>query len=558
MSELDRNERPRVVILARASTEKQAIEGETLNTQKMELQVIADRNDWEIVRVEKIVESGRKDEREKFEGLIDFCVDPKNRVKYFLVKSINRFSRQGAEVYLKHKERLERAGVQIVDAEGVIKGKENSMAQTGFPYPWADHSKSRNDEIMKAEQAHNETRDNLTRMISQEIFYTQQGYWSHASVYGFQNHKIETSEDGKRSVLLEKPDEAYFVRKMFELKGERKYSDQETVDEINRLGFKTRTRMRRDKNSKKVIGSTGENTLKVKQLYRYLQRTIYAGVICEKWTHSQGIKAKFDGLVSIELFNKANEGKVFIEAGDGKVEVKRNYSPWAIRRSKRNPLYPFKNVVLCPECKHKLLASASTGGSGQKFPFYHCARDHKRFATKPETLNKLVESTIARLQFSEEDGALFKECFMLVYEQRRTDAVTESVQYSQTLDELKIRQQSVYDTIKMTSIPSVRSRAEQEYVELDQQIIDLGEVTTKKEQKEMGARLAYKDASHLMEHLEDVLIDRENVTNQEMLFKLAFKELPTYSDLENGTLNLYPLFKLKSLPISSKEQLVTL
>lgn len=72
----------------------------------------------------------------------------------------------------------------------------------------------------------------------------------------------------------------------------------------------------------------------------------------------------------------------------------------------------------------------------------------------------------------------------------------------------------------------------------------------------MGARLAYKQAAHLMEHLNKVLVDRENVSNQEMLFRVAFQELPTYEGLQNETLKLHPLFKLKSSSLSSKEQMV--
>lgn len=38
----------------------------------------------------------------------------------------------------------------------------------------------------------------------------------------------------------------------------------------------------------------------------------YAGVNPEKWTQGKPVKCKFPGLVSFELFNKANKGKIMI------------------------------------------------------------------------------------------------------------------------------------------------------------------------------------------------------------------------------------------------------
>lgn len=76
------------------------------------------------------------------------------------------------------------------------------------------------------------------------------------------------------------------------------------------------------------------------------------------------------------------------------------------------------------------------------------------------------------------------------------------------------------------------------------------------ENKEIKALASVEEAAHLIEHLEDVLIDKDNVKNQEILFHLIFKELPTYEDLVNRTLNLQPLLKLKSTGELSKSSMV--
>lgn len=228
------------------------------------------------------METGRKNEREIFYGLIDFCLDSKNKVDIFLIKNIDRFTRQGSAEYINLKEKLKAAGVRLVDAEGVIQGEKNTLERQGFAYDWSVYEPSRANEIAKAEEASNEARTILTRMISHEIDYVQKGYWNRNPVYGLRNQKIDTENDGRRNILVEHSIEAFYIRKMFELKGERNYTDEATVEELNRLGFKTRAMKRRDKKTKKPVGIIGQKPLTVKRLQTYLRRTVYAGVIMEK------------------------------------------------------------------------------------------------------------------------------------------------------------------------------------------------------------------------------------------------------------------------------------
>ena len=41
-----------------------------------------------------------------------------------------------------------------------------------------------------------------------------------------------------------------------------------------------------------------------KMIDQYASKLIYCGIIKEKWTHNEPVKAQFDGLVSVELFNE--------------------------------------------------------------------------------------------------------------------------------------------------------------------------------------------------------------------------------------------------------------
>ncbi|MBD3279245.1 MAG: hypothetical protein GF390_00870 [Candidatus Pacebacteria bacterium] len=63
-------------------------------------------------------------------------------------------------------------------------------------------------------------------------------------------------------------------------------------------------------------------------------------------------------------------------------------------------------------------------------------------------------------------------------------------------------------------------------------------------------------AEHFVEHLEELLIARDNLAQQTALFEFLFKEMPSYEKVVNGTPNLAPIFKLNQQPALSKSQLV--
>src|SRR5690606_23481014 len=106
----------------------------------------------------------------------------------------------------------------------------------------------------------------------------------------------------------------------------------------------------------KVIGKRGGRKLDLKTFWRYIQSPVYAGVICEKWTDNKPIKAQFPGLVSYELFNAANKGKLTIGEKDGVVFLY-NRPPegrYAVAKGTRNAEYAYRKVVRCSGCERPL------------------------------------------------------------------------------------------------------------------------------------------------------------------------------------------------------------
>jgi len=111
------------------------------------------------------LESASK-EQQPIQQAIDYCKDASNGVNLFIIKSIDRFTRGGSDVYNPLKQQLDTAGVSLVDIYGVISSqKVNTLDHLGFEYRWSSYSPSKKSEILEAERGKDELRDILSRVI---------------------------------------------------------------------------------------------------------------------------------------------------------------------------------------------------------------------------------------------------------------------------------------------------------------------------------------------------------------------------------------------------------
>jgi hypothetical protein len=152
----------------------------------------------------------------------------------------------------------------------------NTLEHTGFKYYWSEFNPSQKTEYLEAERAKDEMRDIMSRMIGAEIRYTQLGFWMRQPPYGFISETVDT-DNGKRTILKPHPEEAPFIRRLFEMRAKGIYSNQEIADELNRLGFRTRTNYIRDKYDRtKVLRVSGGKTMDAKKIDRFAHRLAYA------------------------------------------------------------------------------------------------------------------------------------------------------------------------------------------------------------------------------------------------------------------------------------------
>ena len=536
-------ERRRAVLAVRVSTTGQGIDGDSPEAQIEQGTRHAAMRGIEVANVLTYLESA-SGITQPMQHVIDYAIDPKNKIDVVLIKSIDRFTRAGAPAYVALKDQLEACNIDLQDIYGVINNtKINTLEHLGMQYTWSTHAPSRKSELLEAERAKDEVRDILTRMIGSEIRYTQLGYWSRSARYGYDTTKIETP-NGKRTILVESPDEGHIIKKMFELRAQGTLTDDQIAKEMNYLGFKTPVCVLRDRNNRtKIIGKRGGKLMTGKLLRVYIGKTIYAGINTEKWAGPKPVKCKFEGLVSIELFNKANRGKLFISLDEhdpehATVRQAEKQEKFA-KKNVYNAEFPYKKVVSCPTCKHSLLGSASRGKLGKYYPAYHCTSHGHYFRVPKPDFDTVIESFVNSVTVSPERIDELMKAVLTVWERRKEQIEQKEVNIGQRRLELENEIKVIVDKMKLISSRTAIKYMEEDLVRIEKQIADLDTqkgLATGNETLDIPKILTY--VKYFMEHLKDLLIDHCNPVMRAKYFGVIFDEVPTYQEIKDGTQNI--------------------
>ena len=540
-------EQKNAVAAIRVSSLKQGLQGDSPEDQKQQIELFAKTRNIHIKKFFIFMESASKEEQPVQEA-IDYCKNPSNDIQFCIIKSIDRFTRGGSYLYDHLKMQLVQSKVQLVDIYGIIGSQDvNTLSHLGLEYKWSVYSPTKKAEILEAERAKDEMRDIMTRMIGAEIRYVRMGYRVRQAPFGYVNEKIET-EHGKRVILKPHPKESKWIKKMFELRALGTMSDHEIIDEVNSLGFKTRRlNIRSKQDQTKIIGQRGMVPLSLKQLWRYIQTPIYAGVNAEKWMQGKPIKTRFKGLVSIDVFNKANKGKLFIHSTKEGLVIDKDVIPdWQLNKTVKNPQFPYRRYVMCPHCSSPLFGSASRGKSGKYYPAYHCnKRGHYfRVNTKEfnETLNTFVQNLKITPEYAEE-----LEAFVLEQWKQRTNQIENDVSDVQVkIDNLQVQARSIAEKIRFLSTETAIKYMEEDLVKIEDEIKILTETQLKNKAKTVDMDKVVSTTKYFLEHFEDLLIGSTDPLKRAAYFGLIFEQPPTYGELVSGTPKLSPFIALKS------------
>ncbi len=559
---MNNNQNKNCIIYCRISSAKGAQEGEGLDTQEKICRTCAESRGYTVVPHGKVFRetfSGRKDTRPVLEEIFDYIEKNPGKVQYFVFRMIDRFTRGGGFSYEGIKKKLASYGVEMIDTTGIIQPSKNTLDYLGFEYDWSKTSPSGITELVMADNAKSEVTTILTRMIAQEIELTQKGFKVRGAVDGYLNSRIYV-DSKKRMIQIPDPERAKYFIEMFRLRATGTLTDKEIVDRINAMGYRSRIQNKWDRAHEKIIGHGGGQQLTVKRLQATIQRPIYCGIMCEKWTRWQPIKAYYDGLVSIDMFNQANRGSVFIKKEGSDMTILYDYYPerLVVKRMRDNPMFPYKNFVLCPTCSKPFLGSCPVGKGGEGFPTYHCSRKHKYFGVPKKKLEDSFKSLINGLLFKPEALNSMEASFLNKFHERKGEIIQSSIDVHRNIADLKIEQKAKSDAFVATTSQVLRTSLEKQIEELEERIKSANGESQKIDITENDITSFKSYGKYFMEHLPELLLNTYNPRQQQSLLSLVFEDFPTYTELVNGTPKLAWVFKLSSTSTSLESLRVTL
>lgn len=534
------------VAAIRISSLKQGLQGDSPEAQKEQIERFAQSHNINIKKFFIFMESASKEEQPVQEA-IDYCKNPKNDIQLFIIKSIDRFTRGGSYLYDHLKMQLVKENVRLIDIYGIIGSQDvNTLEHLGVEYNWSVYSPTKKSEILEAERAKDEMRDIMTRMIGAEIRYVRLGFRVRQPPFGYVNEKIETTH-GKRVILKPHPTESQWISKMFELRARGTMNDHEIVEEINNLGYKSRIQYWRNPQDRtKIIGEKGGKPLSIKQFWSTIQKPIYAGVNVEKWTNGQPVKGKFKGIVSIELFNKANKGKIILTENDGEIRIWKNKpADWQLTKTVKNPDFPYRRYVLCPHCQKPLFGSASRGRSGKHYPAYHCNKRGHYFRVSAEEMEKTIKDFVLNLKINKEYVEELKKFVIDLWNKRQEETKADVSQVDNKILELKASAKATVDKIKFLTSEVAIKYMEEDLIKIEGEIKQLELEKIQQNKKDIDMELVMENVGYFLEHLEELLIGGSDSLKRAAYFGIIFDQTPTYQDLTSGTAKLAPYFGLK-------------
>ncbi len=537
------------VIAVRVSSDKQFQEGDSPEAQREQLEQLAQSLDARVSKVFVFTQSGAKLEQ-PMQQAIDYCRDPKNDVQYFLIKSIDRFTRGGADFYSSLKKQLDTIGVKLVDKYGVIgQQRVNTLDHLGIEYSWSNYSPSEKVEYLEAERAKDELRDILTRVVGAEVRYTRLGYWMRQAPFGLMSEKTETG-NGKRAILKPHPVEAPLIKRMFELRAAGIMHDNDIIKELNNMGFRTRVHYVRDKHDRtKIINKRGGNKLDKDAMDLLLRNPIYAGVNAEKWTQGKPVRLKSDSLVSIDMFNAANRGKiVIIEHGD-EIEIQKEVAPpHQLNKGLKNPEFPYRKFIGCSKCGSPMYGSSSKGYNGTYYPAYHCNKSGHYFRVPKAELEATVAEFVRSIMLSQEQSDVIIGTVMGEWEDRQQNVADDLSRYDQQIKELEIEAELTVKKLKVLESEIAIKYMENDLMNIEKQIRELKVAREQKVADEpVNMSKVIARVKYFLENLDELLLKQIDPIKKAQFFAVFFDKIPRYSEIKSRTENPWKITEVSKL-----------
>ena len=475
----------------------------------------------------------KKTNRPIFNEAIQNAIE--NKVKYFIIFDIDRFSREWYWVYSEIKEKLLDNWIILKDSKNiiwdtniVIKNNLIDMSQ----YKWNIENHSEYAEVMISTQAKIEWKKIIQRTIPKEIELEQMWYHTRQPNFWFQNKKIRTSF-WKATIQIEAPIEWKWIKEIFEKRAKWLLTDKEIVKELNLKWFKKRS----------------WKSLDVKYLQELIKKPIYAWIIYSKWSWYKPIKAAYKWLVDIEIWNKANKWKIEIikiDSNEYKIIFnKKNKTseniPIIQKRRKYNPFFPFSKIFKCPICNKNLIWSSSKWKNWELHHYYFCKwpkdNRHKSYTLRRNEVHNNIYTIFKYIRVNDEILNEYEKIIEKVYNNRKKELEKQLIEFKENLKILQKKEENIINSLdKLIDFPHLLEIKNKELEEIKNNILILKNKTNIT--KNDISLEKYKFYSkYLLKHLEKLVIQTEKPELIELVFNIIFYKERIYENIISQTLN---------------------
>ncbi len=358
------------VIYVRVSDPRQA-ENLSLATQLKACEEYCERQGFVVLeRFREQGESAKTADRTELQRLLQYCRTNKGKVHFVVVFNLTRFAREKYD-HFALRAHLKFLGISLRSATEPIDDTATGKLMEGVLAAFA--------------QFDNDVRSDRTKAGMRAAL--ELGRWTFLAPIGYLNAPRWSGKS-----LVEDPERAPLVRRAFEQFATGRYTKQQVLDEVTRLGLRTR---RGGKVSSQTFDAVLENQL-------------YIGIIdCPEY----GVQAKrgdFAPLVDEKLFYRVQ--------GILNRRVRMVAPP---QRSR--PDFPLRAFVKCRACGRPLTGSWSKGRN-ERFAYYHCRGGECRDVNIAKAkLEGLFVDELARLQPSSGYMRLVKERVVQVWDRAKSD-----------------------------------------------------------------------------------------------------------------------------------------
>lgn len=259
----------KVIILARVSTEEQMNEGQSIPAQLSRAREYAKRKRLNIYKEYQFDESSIKDQRKKFEQVVEEIKKAKEPVA-LIVETVDRLQRSFKEsVLLDDFRKQGKLEIHFIRENLIVHKDSNSSEIQRWDLA-----------VFMAKSFVLQISDNVKRTYEYKI---RHGEWIGKAPIGY----INTLDENGNKDIIPDPARAHFIVKMFELYATGNYSLRQIRDEMKKLGLRSN-----NKNPKPL--STGK-------IHRDLNNPFYYGMMRIK---GELYPHRYQPLISKELFDK--------------------------------------------------------------------------------------------------------------------------------------------------------------------------------------------------------------------------------------------------------------